>query len=139
MTSAIPSGGALQNIPSGQTPGGGTVANPTWLPPFKLGQGLTGVFTDARGLIAGEVATATGQAASGGGATSTGSGDTTGAGAGPSAGAAGTTPSGGASVPGQTGGSGPAPKATSQAQRLKNLNDAYAQYGTGPNPDPSVP
>jgi len=133
VTSAIPSGGALQNIPSGTTPGGGTVANPTWLPPFKLGQGLTGVFTDARGLIAGEVATATGQAASGGGtATSAGSGDTTGAGAGASGGAASTIPSGGSTA-------GPTPKATSQAQRLKNLNDAYAQAGTGPNPDPSVP
>jgi len=117
VTSAIPTGGALQaggNIPSGTTPGGGTVANPTWLPPFKVGQGLTGVFTDARGLIAGEVATATGQAASG--STSTGSGDTTDAGAGASSGAASTIPSGGAT-----------PKATSQAQRDANNAAAAAE------------
>jgi len=120
VTSAIPTGGALQaggNIPSGQTAGGGTVANPTWLPPFKIGQGLTGVFTDARGLIAGEVATATGQAAS---SSSSSSSSTPGSDepAGAASGAASTIPSGGAT-----------PKATSQAQR--NANNAAA---TAENP-----
>jgi hypothetical protein len=129
MTSAIPSGGAMDsNIPSGTTPGGGTVANPTWLPPFKLGQGLTGVFVDARGLIAGEVATATGQAAAAaGGDTSTPGSDEPGGAASPSGGAASTIPSGGG---------GPTPKATSQAQRQANLNAAYPNGG---NPDPNVP
>lgn len=120
MTSAIPQGGALDsNIPAGTTPGGGTVANPTWLPPFKIGQGLTGVFVDARGLIAGEAATATGQpaaAASNDSSTTPGS-DAPGGAASPSGGAASTIPSGGAT-----------PKATSQAQRDANNAAASAAY-----------
>lgn len=122
MTSAIPSGGALDSgIPSGTTPGGGTVANPTWMPPFKVGQGLTGVFVDARGLIAGEMATATGQAATAGSnANGSSTGSTTGAdtsgGNVPSAGGASTIPSGGGGL---------TPKASSQAQR--DANNAQAE------------
>jgi hypothetical protein len=73
MTSAIPAGGALDSSSGGAAPlAPGTVANPTWLPPFRLGQGLTGVFTDARGLIAGEPATATGIPAAAASGTGTG-------------------------------------------------------------------
>lgn len=127
--STIPAGGALDSAQTGSaTPGGGTVASGTWLPPFKVGQGLTGVFVDARGLIAGEAATATGQAAT---TPDTNSGDPTTSGS-TSAPAAGTIPSGGGNLPnGQ-----PAPAATSQAQRQANLNNAYPNGG---NPDPNVP
>jgi hypothetical protein len=91
VTSAIPTGGALDSSTSGGAAplAPGTVANPTWLPPFRLGQGLTGVFADARGLIAGEPATATGIPAA---ATGTG-GAGTDSGTGPPA--AGSMPTGG--------------------------------------------
>lgn len=111
-----------------QTPAGGTVAGGpgTWLPPFRLGQGLTGVFADPLGLIAGEPATAT--TANIGGTvnaqSSTGSGSDSGnnASGAPSGGTASSMDSGGNTS------SGPAPKATSQAQRDANNAAASAAY-----------
>ena len=146
-TSTMPTGGTdAQPQPQ---------ANPTanWLPIFRLGQGQPGVFTDARGMIAGEPATLTSKdmATSAGGIAAAMTGAVQGAVAGADIGSqlgqqmAGnsTMPTGGVDNTGpdaQGGnvGSKPSPAATSQAQREKNLNDAYAQYGMQ-NPDPSVP
>lgn len=62
----MPSGGALPPMPPGigtasaSNPGTDTPATPppaapagTWTPPFQIGKGKTGVFTDPRELIAG--------------------------------------------------------------------------------------
>jgi hypothetical protein len=133
-------------------------ANPTanWLPIMRLGQGQPGVFTDARGLIAGEPATLTSKdmatsaggiaaamtGAVAGGAAGATEGSTIGAqiagGGGNSTMPTGGTDSGGPDAQGGNVGANPSPAATSQAQREANLNNAYAQYGMQ-NPDPSVP
>jgi hypothetical protein len=130
-------------------------ANPTtnWLPLGRLGQGQPGVFTDARGMIAGEPATltakdvassATGIAAAmtgavAGGAAGASLGTSLAAGGGNSTMPTGGTDSGGGpDAQGGNVGANPSPAATSQAQREANLNNAYSQYGMQ-NPDPSVP
>jgi len=131
MTSALPTGG----VDAGQE---AQLTNPDvnpnaplgaggagWRPPFRLGGGHPGVLNDARGLISGQAADASGQitaasVAAAGDAMykeSAAVGATGGVGpldvGGPVAG----------SLP--TGGAGPTPKATSQAQR--DANNAQAQ------------
>jgi len=122
MTSALPTGGT-DNNPTPDNAGNTPTGN--WLPPFRLGSGHPGVYTDARGLISGQTANAAGQitaasVAAAGDAMykeSAAVGATGGVGpldvGGPVAG----------SLP--TGGAGPTPKATSQAQR--DANNAQAQ------------
>lgn len=126
--SSLPTG--QNGLGTAQTPGGGTpvTGSATWLPPFRLGQGLTGVFADALGLIAGEPATAT--TANIGGTVNTQSSTGSGSDSGNTAAGSG-GPSGGTASSMDTGGnssSGPAPKATSQAQRDANNAAASAAY-----------
>lgn len=153
MTSAMPTGGT--DSPSNGQTQPQPQANPTanWLPIMRLGQGQPGVFTDARGMIAGEPATVTAKdiASSASGIAQAMSGAVAGAVAGATEGSTlgaqaagnstmptGGTDSGGPDAQGGNVGANPSPAATSQAQREANLNNAYSQYGMQ-NPDPSVP
>jgi hypothetical protein len=152
VQSTLPTGGT--DSPSNGQTQPQPQANPTanWLPIMRLGQGQPGVFTDARGMIAGEPATVTAKdiasAASGiaaamtgavaGGAAGASLGSSLAAGGGNSTMPTGGTDSGGPDAQGGNVGANPSPAATSQAQREANLNNAYSQYGMQ-NPDPSVP
>jgi|SRR5882762_1432136 len=139
-TSTMPAGGT--DSPSGgQQPEPQATSTAKWLPVMRIGQGQPGVFTDARGMIAGEPATLTAKdvASSASGIASALSGAAAGAAAGASTGSslgASTMPTGGTDA--TPSGAGPTPKATSQAQRQANLDQAYKESGTV-NPDPNVP
>jgi hypothetical protein len=148
VTSAMPAGG-VDSSSNGQASNGnaanGNAPAAQWLPVFKLGvdpaNTSNGVNGDAKSLITGGPATVTGQTVAQSAAMAA-------ALAAPAVNADGgvgpldvgappgnsTMPSGDSGTP--TGGA--ASKATSQAQRQANLNNAYAQLGAT-NPDSSVP
>lgn len=130
MTSAMPTGGVDGSDPAAGDTGGADSASPAaggWMPPFKIGQGAPGVFTDARGYIAGEPVVISAQNVNDAGVQASAALQTSLDAAGMVPGS-GTTDSGPAADSMPTGGAGPAPKATSNAQRQANIDEAKREF-----------